>query len=258
MNVLPLETDVVYGPIRSRRLGLSLGINLLPAQFKLCSFDCIYCHYGPTDVKRTEADPRTLPSSHEVLRKVRIALQKYPNVDTITFSGNGEPTLHPTLAKTATEIGQLRDQIAPQAKLALFSNATTLHSARVRDALSLFDLPMLKLDAGDPQTLAAINRPATGVCWENIVAGLCRVSNIIIQSVLIDGKVSNVKGPAFESWVDTLVKLSPARVQIYSTEYPVGEEGIERVLPYELERIAKTAQEHTGLPITTHWLRQTR
>jgi wyosine [tRNA(Phe)-imidazoG37] synthetase (radical SAM superfamily) len=253
MGVLPLETGIIYGPIRSRRLGISLGVNLLPTGYKLCSFDCIYCHYGHTDVKSLSADARDVPWSSEVLREVEVALRKYPHIDTITFSGNGEPTLHPAFPKITSAVRELRDRLAPHVKLALFSNATTAHLAHVREALALFDLPMLKLDAGDPSTLAVINRPAPEVSWEYIVAGLGQVPNPLIQSVLIDGEVTNVKGAAFEAWVSTLERLQPARVQIYSTDYPVPESGVERVLPYELKRIAEDVKERTGLPIETHW-----
>jgi wyosine [tRNA(Phe)-imidazoG37] synthetase (radical SAM superfamily) len=254
MGILPLETGIVYGPIRSRRLGLSLGINLLPTGYKLCSFDCVYCHYGHTDVKSLSGDARDLPWSSDVLREVRAALHKYPNIDTITFSGNGEPTLHPAFFKIAAEVRDLRDELAPNVKLALFSNATTAHRAHVREALALFDLPMLKLDAGDPQTLAAINRPAPEVSWEQIVEGLGQTPNLVIQSVLIDGEVSNVKGAAFKAWIETLARLKPSRVQIYSTDYPVPENSVERVLPYELQRIAEEVGERTGLQIDARWL----
>ena len=156
--LLPLQVDILYGPVNSRRLGRSLGINLMPGAYKLCSFNCVYCHYGHTDIKSLSADARDVPWSREVLREVEVALRKYPDIDTITFSGNGEPTLHPAFAKIATAVSELRDSIAPNVRLALFSNATTAHLAHVREALALFDLPMLKLDAGDPGTLAAINR----------------------------------------------------------------------------------------------------
>ncbi|MBN1815129.1 MAG: radical SAM protein, partial [Anaerolineae bacterium] len=235
------------------RLGLSLGVNLLPTGYKLCSFDCVYCHYGRTDVKSLSADTRDLPRSSEVLREAEVALRKYPNVDTITFSGNGEPTLHPAFAKIAAAVSELRNRLAPNVKLALFSNATTTHLKHIREALTLFDLPMLKLDAGDPDTLVAINRPAPEVSWKSIVEGLGQVPNLVIQSVLIDGKVTNVKGAAFEAWMDTLAQLKPTHVQIYSTDYPVPESGVERVLPYELRRIAGIVEERSGLRIDALW-----
>jgi wyosine [tRNA(Phe)-imidazoG37] synthetase (radical SAM superfamily) len=253
MSVLPLETTIVYGPIRSRRLGLSLGVNLLPTGYKLCSFNCVYCHYGRTDVKSPSADARDLPWSCEVLRAVEAALREHPGIDTITFSGNGEPTLHPAFPKIAAGVRELRDAQAPNVKLALFSNAATVHMEHVRRALELFDLPMLKLDAGDSDTLAAINRPAPAVRWKRIFEGLEQVPRLIIQSMLIDGEVSNVRGAAFEAWGDALTQLKPAHVQIYSTDYPVAENGVERVLPYELKRIAKDVREHAGLPIEALW-----
>jgi wyosine [tRNA(Phe)-imidazoG37] synthetase (radical SAM superfamily) len=248
MSVLALETEIVYGPILSRRLGLSLGVNLLPTRYKPCSFDCIYCHYGPTDVKSLNPEPRSLPRSQAVLRAVEIALREH-SVDYVTFSGNGEPTLHPAFAEIAAAVTRLRDEIAPQTKLALFSNSTTAHLEQIRKALSFFDRPMMKLDAGDPGTLAAINRPAPGVSWEAIIAGLQEVDNLVIQSVLIDGQISNITGAPFEAWVNALAQLNPTFVQIYSTEYPVPDSGVEQVLPYELKRIAKDVSQRTGLRV---------
>jgi wyosine [tRNA(Phe)-imidazoG37] synthetase (radical SAM superfamily) len=253
MSVLPLETNITYGPIFSRRLGISLGVNLLPTRYKLCSFDCVYCHYGRTHVKSLNPDLRDLPRSSEVLRAVEAALRKRPNVEYITFSGNGEPTLHPAFSKIVAAVRERRDELAPNVKLALFSNATTAYLEHVHEALSLFDLPMLKLDAGDPDTLAAINCPAPEVSWASIVEGLQQIPNLVIQSVLIDGRVTNARGAALEAWVDTLSKLKPARVQIYSTDYPVEESDVERVLPYELRRIAEEVKKRTGLQIEALW-----
>jgi wyosine [tRNA(Phe)-imidazoG37] synthetase (radical SAM superfamily) len=254
MCTLPLETGIVYGPIRSRRLGLSLGVNILPTRYKLCSFDCVYCHYGHTHVKTMHPTPQGLPWSGEVLRAVRLALQRFPNVDYITFSGNGEPTLHPAFPQIAAAIHGLRDDLAPHVKLALFSNGTTVHLERVRRALVYFDLPMLKLDAGDAESLAAINRPAPEVGWQAVIDGLKQVPNPVIQSVLIDGAMSNVSGATFEAWVAALAEIKPAQVLIYSTDYPVPEAGVERVLPYVLRCIAGDVRERTGLRVDARWL----
>lgn len=254
MNVLPLETGITYGPLFSRRLGRSLGVNLLPTGYKLCSFDCIYCHYGRTEVKTLSPAARDFPWMKQVLRPVEAALRKYPDVDYLTFSGNGEPTLHPAFPTIAAAIHRLRDELCPNVKLALFSNATTAHLPRIREALSLFDAPIMKLDAGDPETLARINRPAPEVGLEHIVEGLKKVPGLIIQSVLIDGKASNIKGEAFEAWVATLAEIRPTRVQIYSTDYPVPEAGVERVLPYVLKRIAGKVEQRTGLQVNACWV----
>jgi wyosine [tRNA(Phe)-imidazoG37] synthetase (radical SAM superfamily) len=124
----------------------------------------------------------------------------------------------------------------------------------VRQALSLFDAPILKLDAGDPETLARINRPAPGVELARIVEGLKGVPNLIIQSVLIDGQVSNIRGKAFEAWVEALADVRPARVQIYSTDYPVPEAGVERVPPYVLKRIAGEVERRAGVRVDAYWM----
>jgi len=253
MRVLPLERDIIYGPLFSRRLGRSLGVNLLPTRYKLCSFDCVYCHYGRTDVKTLSPPARDFPWMKEVLRAVEAALRKYPNVDYLTFSGNGEPTLHPSFPAIVAAVRHLRDELSPDVKLALFSNGTTAHLPHVRESLALFDAPILKLDAGDPETLARINRPAPEVKLEDILDGLKEVPGCIVQSVLVDGKVSNVRGEAFEAWVAALAAIRPTEVQIYSTDYPVPEAGVERVLPYVLKRIAGEVEERTGLQVRAYW-----
>jgi wyosine [tRNA(Phe)-imidazoG37] synthetase (radical SAM superfamily) len=259
MNVLPLETAITYGPLFSRRLGRSLGVNLLPFDCKVCSFDCIYCHYGHTTVftltpgKRDLEIAATFPDVDTVLQTIETALRRYPHVDALTFSGNGEPTLHPHFPAIVAETRRLRDALAPNVKLALFSNATTAHLPHIQESLREFDLPILKLDAGDPATLARINRPAPGVTLDTILAGLRATPNLIVQSVLIDGNVSNIKGEPFEAWITALDAIRPAIVQIYSTDYPVSDAGVERVLPYVLKRIAGEVIERTGVRVEAFW-----
>ncbi|MDY7076407.1 MAG: radical SAM protein [Chloroflexota bacterium] len=252
-RVLPLEGDITYGPLLSRRLGRSLGLNLLPTGNKLCSFDCVYCHYGRTDVKTLMPKKGDFPAMRRVLKAVEVALRKYPDVPYLTFSGNGEPTLHPDFPAITAAIRHLRDELGHEVKLAIFSNGTTAHLPHIREALALFDTPILKLDAGDPEALERINRPAPHVKLENILDGLSDVPGCIIQSVLVDGEVSNIRGEIFEAWVAALATIKPTQVQIYSTDYPVPEEGVERVLPYVLKRIAGEVEKRTGLQVRAYW-----
>jgi wyosine [tRNA(Phe)-imidazoG37] synthetase (radical SAM superfamily) len=184
---------------------------------------------------------------------VEAALRRYPHVDALTFSGNGEPTLHPHFPAIATEVRRLRDALAPNVKLALFSNATTAHLPNIKESLREFDLPILKLDAGDPATLVRINRPSPGVTLDTILAGLKATPNLIVQSVLINGDIGNIKGEAFEAWITALDAIRPAAVQIYSTDYPVPDAGVERVPPYVLKRIAAEVAEQTGLRVEAFW-----
>ena len=253
MQVLPPETTITYGPLFSRRLGRSLGVNLLPFDRKICSFDCIYCHYGRTAIHTVTPENVAFPDVRDVLQAIEAALRRYPHVDALTFSGNGEPTLHPHFPAIVAETRRLRDALAPNVKLALFSNATTAHLPHIQESLRDFDLPILKLDAGDPATLARIDRPAPDVTLDTILAGLKGTPNLIVQSVLINGDVSNTKGEAFEAWVAALDAIRPAAVQIYSTDYPVPDEGVERVPPYILKRIATEVAERTGLHVEAFW-----
>ncbi len=252
MRVFDLESEIVYGPLLSRRLGRSLGVNILPTDRKFCSFDCVYCHYGRTHVKTLTPVENLFPSVENVLCAVEKGLRAYPYVDHLTFSGNGEPTLHPCFPRIVSEVCRVRDAVSPCVKLAIFSNATTVSRPEIREALALFDLPMLKLDAGDAVTLARVNRPAPEMDFAAIIAGLHVMSRVVIQSVLIRGQVSNVEGEALEAWVATLMDVKPDSVQIYSTDYPVAEGGVERVRRSELRRIAQEVRGRTGLQVKVY------
>ncbi len=255
MDMLPLQPGIIYGPINSRRLGRSLGINLLPTNYKLCSFDCIYCHYGRTRVKTLSPEANHFPSAEQVLQAVREALRTHQHIDYLTFSGNGEATLHPQFVQIASGVRQLRDELRTDVKLTILSNASTVHLSHIRKALAGFEAPIMKLDAGDPKTLAAINRPAPEVKLEHIIGGLKEVPGLILQSLLVDGRVSNARGAAFEAWLDALAEIRPSRVQIYSTDRPVPEVGVDKVPPPTLQQLAGEIETRTGLQVDAYWAR---
>lgn len=256
---LPLEGTIVYGPIMSRRLGISLGINLLPKAYKLCSFDCIYCHYGATDVKtlaREEIRARRadFPSLHETIQALETSLHKVGSqVDALTFSGNGEPTLHPFFGEIVHGVVRLRDRLCPDARVVLFSNASTAAWPEVRQALHAIDLPILKLDAGEAQTFQRVNRPAPGVTLEALVEALQGIPRLIIQSMLVAGLVNNAEGMSWRAWMETVATIRPTQVQIYSTDYPVPDPRVQRVPPFVLRRLAKEATQVTGVPVRAYW-----
>lgn len=253
MELLALQKGVIYGPVRSRRLGNSLGINLLPTNYKLCSFDCIYCHYGRTELKALLVDEMHFPYIDQVLSAVEEALQSDLEFDYLTFSGNGEPTLHPEFADIVREIALMRDRYRPPVRLALLSNATMVHHKHIRQALAQIDLPILKLDAGDSLTFAQINRPSPVARLENILEGLRQMPGVTLQSVLIDGPVTNVRGKPYEDWLEALRVVQPQRVQIYSTDRPVPDRGVRRVSPEELRRIAGEVTQRLGIPVEAFW-----
>jgi len=252
MPILSLETEIVYGPLFSRRLGRSLGVNILPTTRKVCSFDCVYCHYGPTHEKTLTPCTTGFPALEQIISAVEQGLRRYPYVDYLTFSGNGEPTLHPQFTTVAAEVRHLRDRISPRVRLAIFSNSTTAMRPAVRDALSAFDAPIMKLDAGDCATFSMINRPCVGVTWDGLIAGLRELPKVIIQSVLIGGRLANSRDAPYQAWLEALASLRPAHVQVYSTDYPVPDESIHRVPRALLREIAQEVTQRLGVPATAY------
>jgi wyosine [tRNA(Phe)-imidazoG37] synthetase (radical SAM superfamily) len=255
---LPLEATIAYGPIMSRRLGRSLGVNILPVRAKVCSFDCIYCHYGRTDVKTVE--PETVaaleiafPTLGDVARAVEIALRACGAIDTITLSGNGEPTLHPHFREVVYEVKRLRDRHWPGAKIALFSNATTLTRSEIRDCLRTIDTPILKLDTGDTGSFERISRPAVGVDISNIVEALREIPDLTLQTVLFSGPVTNAAGGAFEAWLQVLAELKPKLAQVYSTDYPVPYPTIQRIPAFRLRELAEVVHRRAGVEVRAYW-----
>ena len=253
--MIPLQSGIIYGPVNSRRLGRSLGINLLPSDQKLCSFDCIYCHYGRTKVKNLYPEEGRFRSVEEILEAVEEALKDCRDIDYITFSGNGEATLHPDFPAIVSSVRRLCQELRPEVKMTILSNSTTVHLPHIRDSLALFDAPIMKLDAGDPVTLTRINHPASGMALDRIIEGLKEIPGLIIQSLLIDGEVSNVRDGPYEAWLSALSDIRPVRVQIYSTDRPVPEVGIKRVPPSTLQHIAREIEERIGLQVDAYWAR---
>ena len=164
-----LQRGIIYGPAPSRRLGQSLGINLLPTNHKLCSFNCLYCQYGWT--KNVTFAPseqlKNLPSVDAVEAALESALtapgREHKTIDSITICGNGEPTLYPALAEVIVAAKQLRDRYQPQARVAILSNSSTVGNPTVRAALELLDLKVMKFDAGSEEMFRQLNHPAAPV-----------------------------------------------------------------------------------------------
>jgi wyosine [tRNA(Phe)-imidazoG37] synthetase (radical SAM superfamily) len=247
--LFPLQEGILYGPISSRRLGKSLGINLMPGRYKLCSFDCVYCHYGPTHVSAIDLTNyrEDLPSVVEVLDAVEKALKSTVEYAYLTFSGNGEPTLHPHFHDIVTEIDRLRKKYRPHVKVALLSNSSGLYRQEVQESVPFIDLPVFKLDAGDEDTFKKINMPARDVDFQTVVASLQAVKDIYLQTVLMAGLPSNVEEGTLASYFKVVSQIKPRGVQIYSLDRPVPNKKIERVRPVQLKEIATRGTKETGV-----------
>jgi len=253
MAQISLQSDIVYGPVLSRRLGRSFGINLLPQNHKSCSFDCVYCQYGRTNNKALSPDKQELPTVEQVLEAVERALRKLRSLDCLTFSGNGEPTIHPNFSEIVQGVKAIRDHIRPNIKLALLSNASTVMKPRVFQSLELIDFPIMKLDAGEELTFTALNRPIDTIKLQDIIKGLKKIDGLIIQSVLVDGQIYNVRGAPYHSWIDKLLEIQPTQIQIYSTERPTAKKSVVRVSSRKLQLIESSLINQYDLNVRAFW-----
>ncbi len=251
MNLLALQKGIIYGPVNSRRLGPSLGINLMPVDYKLCSYNCIYCHYGYTDIHTLELTEKIedLPTPEEV----KIALEDYlkndKNISYITFSGNGEPTLHPQFSEIVDIVKKVRDEYVPSVKVAILSNSSTVNRPETREALARLDLRIMKLDCGTEKTWKALNHPHKSLSLEKIVEGLKRLKDVIIQTIFVKGSVDNTTDGEVDEWISKLKKINPKEVQIYTCDRPVPDKGIEKVPKEVLYKIAEQAEKEIKIPV---------
>jgi wyosine [tRNA(Phe)-imidazoG37] synthetase (radical SAM superfamily) len=251
--LLPLQGGILYGPVRSRRLGKSLGVNLLPKDYKLCSFNCVYCHYGWTKkhTMNVGESVEDLPTTEDVEAALERAARSTMQFDFITFSGNGEPTLHPQFTEIIEEVARIRDRHWPHVKIVLLSNSTGLKNKKVRESVSRIDIPMFKLDAGTEEKFRAMNHPAGGVILSDVMDLLCSLQDIYIQTVLIQGTPSNVGRQDLTAYFQQIKRIRPKEVHIYSIDRPVPESEIALVSRERLARIAVEGEGETGVKFRT-------
>jgi wyosine [tRNA(Phe)-imidazoG37] synthetase (radical SAM superfamily) len=252
MQTLKLKEGIIYGPINSRRLGSSLGINLLPTEYKLCSFNCLYCHYGWTKAHTVDATAHLsdFPSAQKVKEALESWLETNRNpVAYITFSGNGEPCLHPDFDKMVDVARQAKEKYAPGAKLAILSNSTCLDNPRVLSGLNKLDVRIMKLDCGTEAIFRELNRPQAQIRLEKVVENLKKVKDIIIQSIFVEGGVDNTEEREVNEWIERIKYIKPKEVQIYSIDRPTADSGLTLVTKDKLSQIAKKAQEVTGISV---------
>ena len=220
---MSLHEYIVYGPVRSRRLGRSLGINLLPPGMKVCNMKCAYCQYGWTRAGDRSVQARKWPPPGAIERAVASRLWRAADtnelIDRVTVAGYGEPTLHPQFETVAERIHAARDRIAPGIPTAILSNSTTAGRAEVKRALALFDERHMKLDAGDPFTAALIN--GEGASLHDVVDALCDVPGVTVQAMFVrdaSGRIDNTTDRAVEEWVSALERIRPHRVHVYTLD----------------------------------------
>ena len=242
---LSLQQGIVYGPVRSRRLGLSLGINLLPDEVKACSLNCRYCQYSWTGLLTNSGEQVRgfLPSrgtvGEAVERAVEEMVRRGTPPDVLTFSGNGEATLHPDFPAIVEDLLDIRARLAPGCRTAILSNATTVDREEIRKALLRLDDPVLKLDTGREETFRRLNAPAPGVRFQAVLDGLRTLgSRIILQALFVRGSVDNSTDEEVESWMEAVTFIRPRFVQIYTLDRGPADRGL---LPVDAERLRAIA-----------------
>ena len=248
-ETIPLQDSTVDGPVRSRRLGHSLGINILPVSRKVCSSNCVYCQYGWTLPGRSEEPLKRAP---ELLREMDEAFAHHADagtpVDCISLAGNGEPTLHPDLEEIVAGLHTLRDRYFPRAAVGILTDATQITRPRVRRALERLDVRYMKFDAADEATWKRINLPLGEVSFQAMVEALKAMPDIMLQSMFIQGSYDNTDEAHLQMWVDAVAAIKPLSVQVYTVDRGTAAPGIREVPRETLQKIADRLTAATGIP----------
>ena len=262
----------IFGPVHSRRLGVSLGINLLPADGKVCNFDCIYCECGFNADRRPHLK---MPTRAEVATALEARLKDMkangPSPDVLTFAGNGEPTCNPHFPEIIDDTIRLRDQYFPQAKVSVLSNATLIHRPKIHDALMKVDNNILKLDTIDPDFINKVDRPEGE--WyqvDQVIEGLKRFhGHVIIQTMFLKGEIrqqesrqvsdghtaqhlDNTTDRYVAPWLQALQEIAPRQVMIYTIDRETPTQGLRKATPEELNRIRDRVLA-LGIPCTASY-----
>jgi len=226
-----MSETMVYGPVRSRRLGVSLGLNLQPQRSKLCSFDCPYCQCGFNTPK---AEGSRWPSPDEVVHRLSRALARAAPPDWITFSGNGEPTLHPRFAVVVHRVLAVRAEVAPQTRVGILSNGLAAGQSTVRAALLRLDARMMKLDPGPMEKVNGVRYDA-----ERLVADYRALKPFTVQAMVARGRDWDGSSDAsVAAWLPRLVRAGPDAVHLYSLARPPADAGIQSVPRERLDEMA--------------------
>lgn len=254
-----IYSSPIFGPVHSRRLGVSLGINLLPADGKVCSFDCIYCECGFNDDHRAK---KPMPSRQEVREALESKLQEMRNnglaPDVLTFAGNGEPTLHPHFPEIIADTLELRDHFFPHAKVSVLSNATMIHKPSVHEALSKVDNNILKLDTIDQNYIHFTDRPVGNYSLDDIIEnmksfnGKCIVQTMFMKGTYKGQDVDNTSDSFVLPWLEKVREIAPSQVMIYTIDRETPAHDLRKATHEELDRIGELVRD-SGIPCSVSY-----
>lgn len=244
-----LFNEIIFGPVQSRRLGVSLGINLLPTDYKFCTFNCVYCECGWTLKAYKKIK---LPTREEVKSELEKVLKDYSNnnkeINSITFAGNGEPTIHPQFAEVIEDTIVLRNLWMPDAQISVLSNASQLNKKKVTDALLKIDQNILKLDAGTEETYKRINQAQAHFKFDKIVDYLKNFEGkLIIQTLFIRGAhegkhFDNTTEEEVAAWLKIIEEIKPQSVMLYPIDRDTPAQNLEKIDKAKLSEIAERVE----------------
>jgi wyosine [tRNA(Phe)-imidazoG37] synthetase (radical SAM superfamily) len=252
-----LFNEIIFGPVISRRLGKSLGINLLPTDSKFCNFDCIYCECGLT--KKKSIKNSVLPSKKEIkesLEKKLIELSaKASIIDAITFAGNGEPTLHPEFSSIVDDVIELRNKFYSNAIIAVLTNGSYIKNEKIFKALLKIDKNIIKIDSGYIETIKLLNRPHKNFtideCIDNArkFEGNCIIQTMFVKGILNGKYIDNSTDDEINEWIKVIKSINPKEVMIYTIDRATPYEGLQKV---GRERLIQIAEKVEKIGIKTH------
>lgn len=249
----------IFGPVHSRRLGVSLGLNLLPDDGKVCTFDCIYCECGLNKDFRAH---KPLPTREEVYTALEEKLKDMkangPTPDVLTFAGNGEPTVHPHFPEIIEDTLALRDKYFPDAKVSVLSNSVLINKPAVFEALMKVDNPIMKLDTANSDYIRQIDRPTGHYDIQTIIEGLKAMNgHAIIQTMFLKGEyngvsIDNTSDQYVLPWIEVVKEIAPRQVMVYTIERDTPNKALQKASPVELDRIV-TLLENEGIEATVSY-----
>ena len=245
-----LFNEIIFGPVKSRRLGVSLGVNLPPSNGKLCSFDCVYCECGFNFINKNAKIPTQKEVKEQLERKIREMTANNETLDSITFAGNGEPTMHRDFAKIIDDTIEIRNSFFPKAKISVLSNAMFCGKKDVFEALNRIDNNILKLDSGIEETIRIINRPNSRFSLEELVGNLQKFNgNLIIQTLFFSGEFEgktfdNTTEKEVSEWLNLLKIIRPKEVMLYSLDRPTPAKNLQKADFETLQKIAALVEKN--------------
>lgn len=237
-----MRETIVFGPIRSRRLGSSLGINLLPENGKLCNFDCIYCECG---WNRDGRDDKRIPTAEDLRNALEAKLSECKAegtaIDSITFSGDGEPTINPEFAQIIDITLGLRDKYYPQAKVSVLTNATRIFRDSVFEALKKVDNPILKLDAPTTELAKLINQPEGDYRVPQVIEDMKKFNgDFVLQTMFLKSDDFDSSSPeSLNAWMDIVRELHPREIMVYTIDRETPKKGLVKFTPEKMRELIK-------------------